>query len=349
MIVKRIALRTLLVLAVACWAQQLLAWNDVGHLTVAKIAYERLNDRQRQAVAKLLSQHPHRDSILLKDRPDGVSDDEWMFIRAAVWSDHIRPPKKLPRDEIATHPIHKFHRGPWHYVNFPYHAGQKESTLPAQSLPGEGENPTNILEQLELSMKVLKGNTTVDSDRVVDITDEENKAVRLCWLFHLMGDLHQPLHVATLIDEKKFPKGSHADLGGNLIAVRSHIGAPPHKLHGFWDDRLGTDSHYPTVQGLAEILTHDPHMKTEQLPEFAEHRDFKHWAAESYAAAKTTAYRDGHLSFALSDDLDRKRITNDDVPVLPQGAEFAANKLARCRVALAGYRLAELLKQIVGE
>lgn len=346
---KRIALRILLVLAVACWATQLWAWNDAGHLTVAKIAYERLNDRQRQTVAKLLSKHPHRDSILLKDRPDGVSENEWMFLRAAVWSDHVRAPKKFPRDEIATHPIHKFHRGPWHYVNFPYHAGQNESALPAQALLGEGDNPTHILEQLELSMKVLKGDAAADTGRVAGISDDENKAVRLCWLFHLMGDLHQPLHVATLVDEMKFPKGAHSDLGGNMVVIRSHIGAPPHKLHGFWDDRMGTDSHYPTVQGLAEMLTHDPHLKSDQLPEFAEHRDFKQWAAESYAAAKATVYRDGHLSFALSDDLDRRRITNDDVPVLPQGAEFTANKLARRRVTLAGYRLAELLKQIVGE
>lgn len=346
---KRHVVRIVLVLAVGCWAQQLLAWNDAGHLTVARIAYGRLTDRQRHAVATMLSKHPHRKEILLKDRPDGVSEEEWMFLRAAVWSDHIRPPKNLPRGELTTHPIHKFHRGPWHYVNYPYRAGQTEAALPAHPVAGEGANSTNILEQLERSMKVLKGEANTDDGRVTGITDDENKAVRLCWLFHLTGDLHQPLHVATLVDEKKFPKGAHADLGGNLLVIRSHIGAPPHKLHGFWDDRLGTDSHFPAVQGLAEMLTHDPHLKPDQLPEFAEHRDFKQWAAESYSAAKSTAYRDGHLAFALSDDLDHKRITNDDVPILPQGAEFAANRLARRRVTLAGYRLAELLKQIVGQ
>ncbi|MCX7422240.1 MAG: S1/P1 nuclease [Planctomycetia bacterium] len=346
---KRLMLRIVLVLAVTCCTQQLLAWNDAGHLTVAKIAYERLTDRQRHAVAKLLRHHPHRDSILLKDRPEDVSEEEWIFLRAAVWSDHVRPPRNLPSNQITTHPLHKFHRGPWHYVNYPYHVGQTESELPARPVAGDGANATNILEQLEVSMKVLKGDTAADTDRVTDITDDENRAVRLCWLFHLMGDLHQPLHVTTLIDDKKFPKGTHADLGGNLIVIRSHIGAPPHKLHGFWDDRLGTDSHFPAVKSLAEMLTHDPHLKPEQLPEFGTHHDFKHWAAESYAAAKTTAYRDGQLSFALSGDLDQKRITNDDVPILPQGAEYAANKLARRRVTLAGYRLAELLKQIVGE
>ncbi len=324
-----------------------LAWNDAGHLTIARIAWERLNDSQREKVVKLLRHHPHRDELLLKNRPDDATEAEWMFIRAAVWSDKVRPPKGLPKDEIATHPIHKFHRGPWHYVNYPYKAGQQESALPAHPIPGDGPQPTNILDQLELSMKVLTDESTHDLGRVEGLTDAQNRAVRLCWLFHLVGDLHQPLHAVTLVDEQKFPTGAHSDLGGNLIGIRSHIGAPPYKLHAFWDDRLGTDSHFPTVRDLAEVLAHDPRLAAGSLSEFAQHRDFKAWAAESYQAAKTTVYRDGHLHFALWDDYDQRRIKADDVPILPQGAEAEANKLARRRVVLAGYRLAEKLKQIV--
>ncbi len=100
------------------------AWNDAGHLIVARIAWERLDEAQREKVVTLLKAHPHRDELLLKNRPADVTDDEWMFLRAAVWCDHVRPPRNFPRDQIATHPIHKFHRGPWHYVNYPYKAGQ---------------------------------------------------------------------------------------------------------------------------------------------------------------------------------------------------------------------------------
>jgi len=325
-----------------------LAWNDAGHLTIARIAWERLNDSQREKVVAILRKHPHRDELLLKNRPDDATEAEWMFLRAAVWADHIRPPRSLPKDQIATHPIHKFHRGPWHYVNYPYKAGQTESALPAHPIQGEGPNATNILDQLDLSMKVLLDETAPDAGRVEGLTDAQNKAVRLCWLFHLLGDLHQPLHAVTLIDEQKFPTGAHSDLGGNLIGIRSHIGAPPYKLHAFWDDRLGTDSHFPTVRALAEVLSHDPHLAPDNLPEFAQHRDFRAWAAESYQAAKTTVYADGHLQFALWDDYDHRRITADDVPILPQGTEAKANTLARRRVVLAGYRLAEKLKEIVG-
>jgi hypothetical protein len=325
----------------------LCAWNDAGHLTIARIAWERLNESQRAKVIAGLRNHPHRQQLLLKDRPADATDAEWMFLRAAVWCDHVRPPKSLPRDQIAAHPIHKFHRGSWHYVNYPYRAGQTESTLPAQPLVGEGPQPTNIVRELELTMRVLKDAMTSDPGREAKMSDDENKAVRLCWLFHLIGDLHQPLHAATLIDEQKFPNAAHSDLGGNLIAIRSHVGAPPCKLHAFWDDRLGTDSHFPTVCSLAEILTHDPALAPDQLPEFTEHREFQQWTAESYQCAKATTYQDGQLKFALWDDYDHRRITVADVPILAPGAEAKANVLARRRIVLAGYRLAEKLKEIV--
>ena len=329
-------------------ARPLWAWNDAGHLTMARIAWERLNDAQRKAVVDILRKHPHREQILLKNRPESASDSEWMFVRASVWPDHVRPPRTLPREEIATHPIHRFHRSTWHYVNFPYRAGQQESALPAEPIMGDEPDATNILEQLELSMKVLTGEVTDDPDRAEDVSDDENKAVRLCWLFHLLGDLHQPLHAATLVDEEKFPTGAHTDLGGNMIIIRAHIGGPPYKLHAFWDDRLGTDSFFPTVRDLAELLTHDPRLTPVQLPEFSQHREFRQWAAESYEAAKTHVYRDGHLPFALSNDYERRQIKLDEVPILPLGVEADANKLARRRIVLAGYRMAEKLKQIVG-
>jgi hypothetical protein len=334
-------------LVVLASQQHAWAWNEAGHFTTARIAWEQLSPAERHRVAQVLRQHPHFEQLLLKGRPQTVSEDEWAFLRAATWSDQIRPPRNLPADEIATHPIHRFHRGPWHYVNFAYHAGQTESKLPHEPLRGEGANATNILEQLEQSTRVLTDRGYDDAGREKDLTYEQNRAVRLCWLFHLVGDLHQPLHAATLIDKDLFPQGQHSDQGGNLIVIRAHIGAPPYKLHAFWDDRLGTDSHFPTIHDLAEALTHDPHLSVNQLPELREDRHFKDWAGESYEAAKTVVYRDGELKFAKSADFDQHKITADEVPILPQGAEAAANKLARRRVTLAGYRLAAVLKATV--
>jgi len=323
------------------------AWNDAGHLTVARIAWNHMPAGQRDAVVSILRRHPHHDQLLLKDRHADASDAEWIFIRAATWPDHVRPPRTVSRQEMETHPIYKFHRGSWHYVNFPYRAGQSSSALPSEILRGEDANGSNILDQLDLCMRLLQNDLLNDPDRAEGITREQNKAVRLCWLLHLVGDLHQPLHVATLVDEVRFPHGAHSDQGGNLLMIRPHPGAAPHKLHAFWDERLGTNSHFPAVSDLAEMLTRDPSLAPAQLPELTQNRHFKQWAAEGYQYAKTTVYHDGRFSAALAEDYEHHRITADGVPILPQAAEAAANQVARRRIVLAGYRLAGLLRQIL--
>jgi S1/P1 Nuclease len=45
--------------------------------------------------------------------------------------------------------------------------------------------------------------------------DPEPKAIALAWLFHLVGDIHQPLHTAQLFTFE-YPKG---DRGGNELRV----------------------------------------------------------------------------------------------------------------------------------
>ena len=50
---------------------------------------------------------------------------------------------------------------------------------------------------------------------VTNETNPERKAIALAWLFHLAGDIHQPLHTAQLFTVD-YP---HGDRGGNEICV----------------------------------------------------------------------------------------------------------------------------------
>ena len=52
-------------------------------------------------------------------------------------------------------------------------------------------------------------------------------AIRL--LIHYIGDIHQPLHMAALVDER-FPAG---DKGGNSYLLKNHYSSP--ELHAVWD------------------------------------------------------------------------------------------------------------------
>lgn len=316
------------------------AWNDAGHMLVARIAWLRMAPELRTKVSELLKKHPHYESYLIAKCPDDVSRDEWAFLRAATWSDYIRPPKSLDGDKIATHERHKFHRGVWHYVNFPYKAGQAESTLPPHALPNE----TNILDQIDTSEKVLRKVLKLDPGAVADLAHDANRAVRVCWLSHLIGDLHQPLHAVALVDEQLFPDGDHGDQGGNLLAIRADAKAKPQRLHSYWDGILGYDSRFTSVCDFADLLSRDPTLAPSKLDELAQHRHPRDWAAESFAAAKAHVYFDGKLPLVRYADVESKKIDADKVPAVSTFDAANSRTLARRRMVLAGNRLAETLK-----
>ncbi len=340
---SRVFSMTFALVFVLNWCSLLHAWNDAGHYTIARIAWDSLSVDERTAVVRILRQHPHLESLLLKDRPGEATEDEWIFLRAAVWADYVRPSKSITPEEVPNHPLYKFHRGPWHYVNYPYTAGQASSELPPNQLPNE----TNVLKQLDLSMEILTGRTTADVGRVAGVSDDQNRAVRMTWLFHLVGDLHQPLHTVALIDPKLFPEPPYGDQGGNKLAIRADANSMPKNLHWFWDEMFSTDSHFDQVCKQSERLTHDPALSLEQLSELTLHPSFISWAGESYAAAKSHVYQEGRLKLVLWEQLNAGTIPQSEVPSLTPEAMKDSRQLAARRVALAGHRLAQRLKEIV--
>src|SRR5580765_5008377 len=66
------------------------AFNELGHSVIAKAAYDKLTPAQRTAIHDILKNHPHYAESLTADKPAGVTDEEWSFIRASTWSDWVR-------------------------------------------------------------------------------------------------------------------------------------------------------------------------------------------------------------------------------------------------------------------
>lgn len=346
--------RFLLVLTVVLSSfstSRVFAWNDLGHMTVARIAYERLTDDERTTIVAMLRHHPHLRELLLKDKPGNASEGEWIFLRAATWPDHVRPPRVATREPVSVHPIYKYHHANWHYVNFEYRAGQQESGLPPRPLPhsAKGSHPadyTNIIEQLDQSYLIVREVERERSQPETGLTPAEDRAVRLCWLFHLMGDIHQPLHVVTLVDER-IPSLQHGDEGGNKLAVRLNHATAPRKLHAVWDDALGTHPQFNKVVQWSEVLSRDPKLAPNRLPEYQNHRLAWEFAEESYQVAKEVVYQNGRLHFALWSRVESHELDEADVPVLSQQAVDQMHRVAERRVLLAGYRLADRLKFIL--
>src|ERR1043165_1405564 len=206
-------------------------WNHTGHMISAELAWRNLSASKRKVISNLLKQHPHYSLLLATNIPPNVDTNEWVFLNAAVWPDMVRPGRDKPTE------ITKYHRSPWHYINIPYIAPSAASHISPSSF---SIPQTNILSALSNSLATLRDRNTPAAER----------AVSLCWVMHLVGDLHQPLHAATFLSDT-FPQG---DQGGNLIAVcdASQI---PLNLHSFWDQLFGTGDTYDSITAISDKIS----------------------------------------------------------------------------------------------
>ena len=104
----------------------------------------------------------------------------------------------------------------------------------SRDVPADHDDPNmNIIQAIKNSSRIV-----ADPKAVAEL-----RSVHLCWLLHLVGDAHQPLHSSALFTSSRFPEGDH---GGNYLNIEHD-----YKLHGFWDDQVSTEEPYDTVRRLA--------------------------------------------------------------------------------------------------
>ncbi len=280
------------------------AWWDMGHMTVAAVAYDRLEPAVRERVGALLRLNPDFEtwvSGLPADQRDRAA-----FVHAATWADDIKRSNNYQRESIAhdganaaanigyaDHLAHDY----WHYVDLPFSAGA----------PGHAPDAPNALTQIEAFKKTLGSGASDDV-----------KSYDLVWLLHLVGDVHQPLH-ATSRFSRALPKG---DQGGNkeTVCLAFTCGA---KLHAYWDGLLGDRGGPADAEALAATLP-APDATAAAVEDPAT------WVRESEQLAEKFVYTgpigDGAGPFALTD-----------------AYQADAKRVAQQQVALAGARLARLI------
>jgi hypothetical protein len=152
------------------------AWNKAGHMVSGAIAYADLKQASPETLARviaLLKMHPHFATKwaprLAQLHLSPEEQELYLFMLAARWPDDMR-------GDAA------FHHGAWHYINLPYKPEGQPASV--QTVDPQAEN---ILQAYQTNLDIL-GSTAPASA----------KAVALCWIFHLIGDVHQPLHTITL-------------------------------------------------------------------------------------------------------------------------------------------------------
>ena len=281
------------VLLILCAPTLSLGWGPGGHMMVASIAFNRLNPRAKAKAQALLA---------LPIEPTDKTNKTKDFVNAAHWADDIRDSPGFAQFAEL------------HFIDTSF--SSDGTPLPALPTP-------NVVTALQENVAILKNPGS----------DQNAQAQALRFIIHFVGDIHQPLHSATRVSSA-LPKG---DDGGNGVMLK--VAGRSVKLHSYWDGGIGA---FPrggpgpnfappalstigpaAAQAMAGNPATDPKLKLNDPT------NFDGWAQESFALAKSTAY---------------KGMKNGVTPSAAYNTK--ALKVARQRVAWGGYRLAALLNSI---
>ncbi len=206
----------------------------------------------------------------------------------------------------------------WHYIDYPLQP--PDYPFVAGLYPDN-----NILFGLSESEKTLRDHGST----------AEQRAAALSWIIHLVGDLHQPLHNAELVTpEYPLPEG---DRGGNKFFVS--VGGNAINLHAFWDRLPGQAFSPPYAANIATRLERE--FPASQFPELSKPVDPVAWSLEG----RTLAVEKVYLRGKLIGSADPKVLP----PPLPLDYLKESKEIADRRLALAAYRLVEVLKRLIPE
>jgi hypothetical protein len=288
------------------------AWNATGHRIIAAIAYDRLTPAVRARVDDLIRRHPDYGTLLTQDAPtEPRARARAAFEAAAVWPDLMRRDERFFDETRADVRPTRSLAG---FPNMGRHTIWHYIDIPyaPDGAPVQNQNPPNALTEIQRLL--------------AEIGREQGSAIGpydLPWIEHLAGDVHQPLHCVSRFLRSQ-PQG---DAGGNRVIV-----APNRTLHALWDDAAGQDVTDAYVNRYAaEVTAQYP------LPERISTSP-QEWVDEGFALAKQEVY-----TFGLETG------SSDRPLALPAAYEENARRIARQRIAIAGYRLAAVLNGALGQ
>lgn len=280
-----------------------LAWNATGHRLIADIAWQEMGSEAHREAIALLNDHPAlRDweKQLRRGKAPPEVTPRALFAEASTWADDIRRDQRYsdqPADGLAAR------NRDWHYVNWPLDRGP------------DGYRGGRLDQEVVRQSKQLSEVTRPSVER----------AVALVWLLHLVGDAHQPLHVASRpIGKGKFDDGGldfpvHDDMKPRFSET---------SLHVWWDDLPGP----PWLRG-DRLIAQSNRLRGAHPAAGIVQGNVADWMAESLSYARTSVF-----PVAAPQELPW-RITTD--------YRELATKISARRLAEAGVRLGRLLNGLL--
>ena len=208
----------------------------------------------------------------------------------------------------------------------------------------DGKPAGQALEALALNFAVISNPESAHAER----------ALSLCWVFHIVGDIHQPMHVSDLFS-KQYPEGNPA---ATLSYVDDPMADSTMPLHILWDSN---NLRVPT----SEVVTKAAKSYTKKnprssYPELKKHpvgspNTFHDWAKESHQVAVDWALDLETVADPNKDQDSDTLIKNmvnfilngvspvEEAPEVPAHYWKKLQATAERRITLAGYRIADLL------
>ena len=286
------------------------AWNDKGHMVVARLAWKKLSVEERAKIVKLLEKHPHYEEFLKANKPENMTQDEWVFLRAATWADWVRngPPERK-----------KFSVPDAHFVDFPFVQAESK-VLAAQALRRQRH-------QQNQGIQAQSGRRR-----------KWGRCRRRHYLAVPSGGRHSPAAALRHLLRRQFPRRGQ---GGQSLPAR--LSGRVIQLHFFWDGLLGKPTSLSsitnTVLEIEALVKDHPEavkgdLETNKTPES--------WAKESFATAKKVGYAGGKLNPANNDD----HPVGEGIPEAPADYAETAGDTARFCAAKGGERLAQVLREV---
>ena len=302
-------------------------WGDTGHKTVGQIAQLRLANRPN-TLAKI-------KQIL---RP-GES-----LASIATWADTVKTENKFkPTAKHSDADTQNFfrnlknqHNRSWHFVDLPLGCASYAAC------PNKFKSKTDVAQMINLSIRKLRG------ENVPQLT--KRNALRL--LVHLVGDIHQPVHVGVgfvnvngandkIVIERDpaaiLANDYPSDNGANKLLIEDERS---NNLHSFWDSDLveegrGEDSVLQFSQSLLSLPTTGWDSQGNILSWSAQ------WATDTLKVSGDDAYDTIRIT--------QEVIIDDDTKYsVTKGNNYKSNNVPVVKEQLAkgGYRLAKLLEAI---
>ncbi|HET7217275.1 MAG TPA: S1/P1 nuclease [Vicinamibacterales bacterium] len=308
--------------AVLLWTSALLAaltatpgaFGEEGHRIVGAVAEMHLKGSRALAEARRIM------------RPQETLAD------AAVWPDTIKTPAYEDGD---TGPFRLEHpaQDTYHYTNVPFQAAAYHPDVP-------GARPSDILQTTRECVRVLRGASTSFTPR---------EAIRM--LAHLVGDIHQPLHIGSgyvnasgplRFIEPQGATGWRPTMGGNALVYGPQ---DRFNLHSYWDTHIvnlamrNDDVPAYAARLIAEVPVAVEWRNTGDPDAWPER-----WVNESLGYARD-AYRDIRVAVYLGPD-DSGGIPHRWRIEQPPGYDDRSRARIRTQLAKGGYRLAALLRAV---